>query len=146
MSQRIVASLGVVVVFLLGADAPSDAAKKDLAALQGEWKVEKAVRGGMAAPADVVEKLKLKFEGVKVVVDEGTARDEQAEVTLDPSKKPAAVDIVPTRPGKEIVKGIYKLDGDSLTMCWAKSGERPSEFASKEGTEVVLFVLKRVKK
>lgn len=144
MTQRIVAL--VVVGLLMGADKPEDAAKKDLEALQGDWKVEKAVRGGKDAPAEVAAKLKLTFAGNKLSVDEGSARDEQATLTLDPSKTPAAVDFQPTRPGKDVIKGIYKLDGDSLTLCWAKEGDRPTEFASKEGSETVLFELKRVKK
>jgi hypothetical protein len=33
-----------------------------------------------------------------------------------------------------------------MTVCFARRGDRPTEFASKEGTSVVLLVLKREKK
>jgi uncharacterized protein (TIGR03067 family) len=136
-----------VIGLLLGADQPSDAAKKDLEKLQGEWKAEKAQRGGLDAPPDILGKLKLKVSGNTMSIDAGEARDEKATVTLDPSKNPAAIDIKPARDEKDIALGIYKLDGDTLTICWSKKGgERPTEFVSKKDTEQVLFVLKRQKK
>jgi uncharacterized protein (TIGR03067 family) len=136
----------LVVGLLMGADQPSDAAKKDLEKLQGDWKVEKAQRGGMDAPANVLEKLTLVVKGDSMTVSEGGVRDEKAAITLDPGKSPAAIDIKPARAGRDTVLGIYKLDGDSLTLCWAKDGARPTDFASKEGSNHVLFVLKRIKK
>jgi hypothetical protein len=43
--------------------------------------------------------------------------------------------------------GIYKLDGDTLTICLeARGNERPTEFATKEGSVANLIVLKRVQK
>ena len=43
--------------------------------------------------------------------------------------------------------GIYKLEGDSLTVCMDHDClERPTESASKPGTNVILVVLKREKK
>ena len=136
----------LVVGLLMGADQPSDAAKKDLEKLQGEWKIEKAQRGGEAAPAELLGKLSLTIKGDSMTVSEGSARDEKATISLDPGKSPAAIDIKPARPGRETVLGIYKLNGDSLTLCWSKEGARPTEFASKPKSDQVLFVLKRAKK
>jgi hypothetical protein len=31
-------------------------------------------------------------------------------------------------------------------MCWSREGDRPKEFASKEGSDAILLVLKREKK
>jgi hypothetical protein len=46
------------------------------------------------------------------------------------------------------VLGIYELKGDDLKICFVHGGggERPTDFASKEGTAQSLIVLKREKK
>ena len=130
---------------LIGADSPSDAARKDLEKLQGEWKADKAQNDGEEAAANLLAKMNLTVKGESLTIDVGSARDEKAKIRLDPGKSPATIDITPARPGRATLLGIYKLDGDSLTLCWAKKGARPTEFASKEGSNHVLFVLRRIK-
>jgi uncharacterized protein (TIGR03067 family) len=120
---------------ILGAD------KTDQDKIQGKWKVESLVKGGK--PQDEAKDMVLTFEGDKVKMMRG---DQQHEMTfkLDPSKKPKwiTVDIM-GKPGE----GIYSLEGDTLKVCHGEgdNAPRPTEFASKEGTNVVVITLKRAK-
>jgi uncharacterized protein (TIGR03067 family) len=126
----------------LMADEASD---KVLKQLEGEWKIEKMVFGGMDAPADVAAKTTLKFKG-----DELTPSDnpkDVAKLKLDPSKKPAHLDLSPMNKSDKSMLGIYELSGDDLKICFAEGGEaRPTEFASAKDSKQVLIVLKRIKK
>ena len=46
------------------------------------------------------------------------------------------------------IRGIYELDGDTLTLCWVGSiferGPRPDRFESTEDYPTTLFVFRRV--
>ena len=45
---------------------------------------------------------------------------------------------------KEVMLGIYELDGDHYKVCFAPTGKpRPSEFASRPGSGNFLQVWKR---
>jgi uncharacterized protein (TIGR03067 family) len=80
--------------------------------------------------------------GKKVNVQEVT-------IKLDPTAKPKTVDKVITKgPGKgETMLGIYKLEGDQLTICLAVGGkERPTEFAAPANGNAMVVVYKREKK
>jgi uncharacterized protein (TIGR03067 family) len=123
----------------LSADEASD---KVLKQLEGEWKIEKMVFGGMDAPPDVTAKTTLKFKG-----DELTPSDNPkdiAKLKLDPSKKPAHLDL--TEKGGKSMPGIYELSGDDLKICFAEGDARPTEFVSPKDSKQVLIVLKRLKK
>lgn len=140
----------VVVMGLLAsgglAQSGGDAAEADLQQMQGLWKVEKAVRAGQEAPDDVRSKMRLKIEGnTFTILEEGNAREERADVNLDPKHNPRWIDIRPRREGADPSKGIYQIDGDTLKLCWNREGDRPKQFVSEAGTDVRLFILKRIK-
>jgi hypothetical protein len=68
----------------------------------------------------------------------------RSRIVVDVTRTPnETTDTLPD--GKEI-KGIDKLDGDTLTSCVALPGkDRPTEFASKPGTGQTLRIFERVK-
>jgi len=73
----------------------------------------------------------------------------EAKFTIDPTKKPKAIDYTmtedPTK-GKTHLR-IYELEGDTVKFCFAMPGkDRPTEFTAKEGSQRTLSVWKRAKK
>jgi uncharacterized protein (TIGR03067 family) len=112
--------------------------------IQGTWKIERALMGGMEMPAEAREKMTLEFKDGKATVHRG-GKDEPADFTLDDAGKPKG--IVIKAKNDENLEGIYELKGDSLKICLGRKGEdKPKEFESKEGTKTMLLVLKREKK
>jgi len=139
--------LVVTVAFALAAPA-ADPAKEALDALQGEWKIVESVKKGTAdEPKEFADrKVTIKDDKLKVV-RAGSKREEAFVLALDPKTDPKAIDVSETGE-KEILKGIYKLDKDRLTICVSADpdGARPKEFKSTEKPNVTLLVMERVKK
>lgn len=135
-----------LMALLLAADEPKrdTAVQDDQSALQGMWKTEKMIKGGNEAPADVIKTWKLECKG-KRFIPHGDKHDDPADFALDASKSPKTIDIKPE--GGETMKGIYELTGDRLKICFAEPGQnRPKEFKSPAGSDLILLVLKREKK
>jgi uncharacterized protein (TIGR03067 family) len=72
-------------------------------------------------------------------------KTEEANFTLDPSKKPKAIDVTPLT-GKDsgrALLGIYSIEGDTLKICVATGRRTPRPTKFKGGDGVVFLVLKR---
>jgi uncharacterized protein (TIGR03067 family) len=143
MGARIgmVLACGLALAVNLAAEEKSDQDK-----LQGKWKIESGMQGGKPLPDDVVKTGIIEFDGNKIkstVKVDGADRTDEMTFKLDSTKKPKAIDVdMKGKPGL----GIYKLDGDTLTICHGEDGDpRPTEFESKEGTKTVVVVMKRSK-
>jgi uncharacterized protein (TIGR03067 family) len=124
---------------------PAPANKKDMDKLHGTWLLHSGTKDGEVAPADEVAKVKIAVEGDKITLWEDR-RAITANVKLNAVAKPPAIDIG-IRGGKQNIKGIYELDGDTLKLCLALPGnDRPKEFVSQAGSGTRLMTLKREKK
>jgi uncharacterized protein (TIGR03067 family) len=139
----------VLALFLAAPVVADDKADADLKAMVGKWKVEKSELAGK----DVTDFLKtLKFEireGGKYTSELGKEKDD-GSFTVDPSKSPKEMVIKPTGgPAKgQTVKAIYKIDGDTLTVCYdfdTEKGTKPEKFESKPDTKLLLTTYKREK-
>lgn len=135
------------VVLSLGAPGDKDAAKKDAPSIVGEWDGEKAVRGGVEKPLpEGGVKITFTADG-KLISKEGNKDAEEGSYTFDAKKNPGEIDIVPPKESETHI-GIYKIEGDTLTICLAdkNAATRPTKFESPDGSNIFLVTLKRVKK
>jgi uncharacterized protein (TIGR03067 family) len=119
----------------------------DLKATAGKWAVAKATIGGkdFTAAFKTLE-LQIAADGAYTLKINGET--DKGTVKADPTKTPKEMDIL----GKEgpnagkTIKTIYKLDGDTLTVCYELGdGDRPTAFESKAGTKQFLAEYKRAK-
>ena len=117
--------------------------------LQGTWTATKAERDGEAAEDVVGHRLSFTGDRFRLRSNDGEPLYE-GTFRVDPRAKPAAIDFEHTQgalKGKTW-KGIYALDGDTLTTCdnapdLAKG--RPSAFEAKTGSGHLFITFKRAK-
>jgi uncharacterized protein (TIGR03067 family) len=137
----------VLATSMLGAaeQPKSRIVKGDTAKFQGSWRVVSGESKGKPAPEDALKDLKWVIKGNRITVKGSEGKQSELTFKLDPSQKPKAIDITNAE-RKEIVQGIYQLEGKTLKLCVGVPGEkRPAGFVTKESLDVALFVLEREK-
>ena len=130
-------------------DAKDEAIKNDRKQIEGTWRVVTLEVDGTKSMEEDVKKLTV------VNGSDGTwsLRSEDKEIskgtsTFDPTKNPKAIDFTPTEgEGKgNHHLGIYELSEKTRRMCFAPPGkERPTEFVSIPGSELILVTFEREK-
>jgi RNA polymerase sigma factor (sigma-70 family) len=118
-------------------------ARTDKERLQGTWVLESGKSKGQDAPASFVGALKLVFAGDQVSVQFNANVKKEGTFTLKATAQPKEIDLIEN--GKPTL-GIYRLQGDELTVCLDEGAKgRPGEFKSEAGTNHTLMVLRRAK-
>jgi uncharacterized protein (TIGR03067 family) len=131
----------------VAAPAAKDAPKKEPPSLVGEWAAESGVQGGKPDNPPPGTTITFTADGKAIMKEGKRERGEDATYKSDPKKNPSEIDLMPPSADKgPNILGIYKIEGDTLTMCISMEGERPKEFASPAGSRVMLITCKRVKK
>src|SRR5262245_8460500 len=89
--------------------------KDELRRLQGEWvRVSLHIDGKQSTGSTemTVTDTRMQFGGA----------DDRWDISLDVRASPRRIDLVRTNDSKNIFRGIYRLDGDSLTVCARQYG------------------------
>ena len=114
-----------------------DVIKDELKRHQGAWIATSSVFDGQPASPDLVRSIKRIVTDDHVVWERDGKRFAGTTIALDPSRDPKTIDVIPDGgPNRgERVLGVYKLDGDTLTICMASPGQpRPKEFKAERGS------------
>jgi uncharacterized protein (TIGR03067 family) len=137
------------------APVPKDAAVADaLKALAGEWVVVESETFGRKGELHVGDVFKFDGDGL---AHHGRGKPLEYRLSVRPKHEPSQMDWRPSEPkdAKWSHRGIYKINGNKLTICVLSHFEaenekdRPSEFRTKAGRENgeaagnVLLVLER---
>jgi RNA polymerase sigma factor (sigma-70 family) len=118
--------------------------RSDLERLQGDWQVVRVEEGGRKLRRDEFPFASLIIRD-DTILHEGGRHETKVRFQLHPEQQPAAIDM-------EIVEGyhhdtfnsIYALEGDTLTICRAYEGVRPTKFESKSVSTTLLYTAKRI--
>jgi uncharacterized protein (TIGR03067 family) len=135
----------LLLALALGAPAPKTDAKPpaDQHPLIGEWVVESEVSSGKPMNVSKRARVILTSDRWKIKIEGET----ESCLSVNPKKDPPTIDVWnPTQGDEEAstCKGIYKLEGDTLTFCYSYK-DRPTKFESPPKSGIWLMKLKRVK-
>jgi uncharacterized protein (TIGR03067 family) len=149
-----VRSLKAMAIFLalatLTALATADGAKQkaiaaELKKLDGTWKAVSMVYNGEPITEGLAED-EITFKDGRVTVTRNGKVFGECVLTVDPDKSPKTVDehrVSGPLKGTTCY-GIYKLEGDTFTVCYAfAANSRPGVFESKKDSGMLLIVARR---
>ncbi len=109
--------------------------------VEGHWKVVSVEMAGVEVPG--LDGAGLELAGGKKVFTLPEGQIEQGTYRLDVATEPAAIDVTTEgRTGTE--QGICEVEGNTLKLCLAtRGGPRPTTFATRKDTDLILIVLRR---
>ncbi|MEN6407080.1 MAG: polysaccharide biosynthesis/export family protein [Thermoguttaceae bacterium] len=136
---------------------------EDEKALQGTWDVVSQSEDGKAVSQKELKHRYLNVFDVEARFCDGSNQSFPRDIAgglfvLGPTKQPKTITISgfdfdligspqPNGNGnwkKQQLVGIYKLDGNRLTIAYRKDGARPEKFESTPGSDVTLLVLRKI--
>ena len=138
--------LAVVGLFLL---ATADTPQEEVARHQGVWNAESFTRDGEKTPEEIVKTITRTAEAGHIVWKRNGKAFAGTTMILDTSADPKTIDILPDGgPAQDKkVLGIYKIEGDVLTICMADADvPRPKAFSAEKGSRTTLMTFRKAAK
>jgi uncharacterized protein (TIGR03067 family) len=144
--QKLLAS----VVYLAAAAALATAGGEKSGKIEGQWKAVSATSRGTKVPQEQIDKamVMLVFKDGKYTVTIGGKELDAGTYKTDTTKKPHTIDLIAGK-GKKTDIGIYKIEGDTLTLAMGVASakdkealpkpERPTAFDGKGNVELTTF-------
>jgi RNA polymerase sigma factor (sigma-70 family) len=117
--------------------------QSDLDGLQGDWQVVAVMRDGRALPEERFPFTRLSIRD-DTIFHEAVVHNQKVSFKLHPEQRPKAIDMQSMGFHSEIYNAIYALEDDTLTICRPGDDKRPTEFASKPGSNILLYTAKRI--
>jgi uncharacterized protein (TIGR03067 family) len=124
-----------------------DEATLIMSQLDGVWICESGTVNGRKLDGATASSLVLTLDGERFKTERGDQVLFDSAYSVDTSVSPPHIDMagIGELAGK-IGQGIYEIHDDRLTMCYTMPGkDRPTAFASDEGSEAYLMVWRRTK-
>ena len=97
---------------------------------------------GRVLPYDRFPFTRLKIRD-DTILHEGGVHSMEVSFRLHPEQQPKAMDMEAQGYHGGSYNAIYALEGDTLTICRPDNRERPTEFASKPGSNILLYTAER---
>ena len=143
MWRTITAGWLAAATIVVAAPAPKDPPKKAPSIL-GEWSLV-SNNGERWDPSDpLIETFGTDGKLVSRRRIDGREDQETCDYSVDVKSDPARLDYLYGPKGRR-TEAIFKIEGDTLTICYAaRNGPRPKEFV-RDGTKTFLVVYERVK-
>lgn len=138
-----------VIVAVLNPGTPfpdREALKHEQGRHQGTWAVVSFHRDGQETPREITASIKRIVKDDHVVWTRAGKSFAGTTVVLDPTREPKTIDVLPDGgPSRDKrVLGIYRLEGDRLTICMADPDQpRPREFKAEKGSKCTLMTFRR---
>ncbi|MEZ6094688.1 MAG: TIGR03067 domain-containing protein [Pirellulaceae bacterium] len=113
------------------------------------WQAIEMTAAGNEVPEDGRKHVRMTFTDDKLIFEGNFGPNSKAECNyeIDDSADPKRIRFEPKADSGRWVRMIYKLDGDTLTVCGgeaAEEGEFPSEFSSTADNKQILIKLQAV--
>jgi len=144
-SLLLLAAIGLCQAAVATADEKNTGPKGPL---EGTWKLASVQLNAQPLPMEKLQDARLVVQGQQYSLALAETRLEMTHKLLS-DKRPQAMDLtIADGPDKgKTFQAIYKLEGETLTVCRSiePGKERPTEFASKPDSGLLLVVWSRSK-